>query len=960
MDRFLDEVARDLYNRYGADVGECRMLFPSRRARLFFAESLCEVAERAMWEPRWVAIDDLMATIAGVPVGERVRLIAELYRVYVEYHPTETFDRFYSWGEVLLRDFDMVDKYMVDPDQLFRNVADIKEIESDLSYLSEAQQRIVAFWSTIGAEEDLSRHKRRFLKVWLSLAPIYHKFRERLLALGVGYSGMVHRIAAERIKSGEWRVGEGERYVVAGFNALSKCEKVLFDELKRGDMTHFYWDWDDYYANDKRQEAGLFINKNRERYPSAAQISHDNFAREKSIDVVATSSSVLQCKYVARILQQIVDEGGVIDKNTAIVLTDESLLLPLLHALPKWVGRVNVTMGYPLRQSLAYSFVERLIALQNHARSSSSGAETLYHVDVVGILSHPYLEAGVGRETLLRIERAIRSERLISVPVTLFGGDELLSRIFRVVQGWSDISSYIVDTLQRIATLPDEQSHYGEQRVEFLSFLIDEITSLQNCVAMCNVELSTSTYLSLLRRHLQPLRIPFEGEPLEGLQVMGILETRTLDFERVILLSMNDDNFPADRSQQPSYIPYNLRFAYSMPTPEHHDGVYAYYFYRLIQRAKSVSLIYCSSADDKSTGEQSRYITQLDYESPFTLHRVDVGVDVNLSDGESIEIAKRGEVAAQLSAFYLSPENERQRTLSPTALYQYVACPLRFYFRSLARISVKEELSEEVDAPMFGTLLHVAMERLYNSIEGAKNMAKALSTISDQQVEEAVDHAIRTSYLKGSQSAGEMSGNLILVREVVSRYIKGGVLRYDSAHADFRVEGNEKRIGYDVELRGGERVRIEGICDRIDRMANGAFRIVDYKTGSEHLEFDGIEPLFSGGGKQKLTNVFQTLLYSYMLYKSDPRREILPSLYYVRGMHKDDYSPLLLCKEVGEDGKKRGEITSYAPYHEEFERWLYRTLEELFDKDLPFRQCGEEDVETTCAYCDYKSICRRT
>ncbi len=964
---FLGEVASDLYHRYGAAIGELNILFPSRRARIFFTDAIAQIATEPVWEPQWVSIDELMSRVSGVEVGEHIRLVTELFKVYKQYHANESIDKFYHWGEVLLADFDMVDKYMIDVEDLFRNISDIKELETDLSYLTPEQSRIVAFWSSIYDDNggDLSRYKLRFLAVWRSLLPIYKDFRKRLMELGIAYPGMVHRIAAERIKAGEAIVEAQDRYVVAGFNALSECEKVLFKALKSGATTHFYWDWDRYYSDSREQEAGLFIEKNRFQFPAALETSHDNLSRSKWVEAIACSSSVLQCKYVANILDDIVRRDGAVDKRTAIVLTDESLLLPLLYSLPEGIGKVNVTMGYPLKQSLAYSFVERLLELQHHARTSqSSGEESFYHLDVVGLLSHPYLAAGVEDGVLQRVEREIDRERLITLPASRLHRSELLCRVFRVARGWQQMSEYLIDVLRSVAALPMSESEEAGMRVEFLSYIIDNIVKLQLSIEECGVELQRATYLSLLRRHLQPLRIPFEGEPLEGLQIMGILETRTLDFDNVIILSMSDDNFPGSRALQPSYIPYGLRSHFELPTPEHHDGVYAYYFYRLIQRAESLQMLYCSRADDKSTGEQSRYVTQLEMESPFDVERIDVGVDVNLFDSAAIEIEKSGVVAEQLRRFCEEHEVVRDgvalreiERLSPTALFQYVACPLRFYYKSIANIRIDDELSEQVDAPMFGNILHETMQKLYEplvkeGVDGAEAVVKRLRSITRGDVEAATDGAIRSKYLMGGGSAEPLSGNLILVREVVVNYILNGVLRYDIENPPQRVLGVESREEVYLDLTDSERIRLHGICDRVDLVDGGALRIVDYKTGTPHLDFAGVEQLFNGAGRDRQSNIFQTLLYSYMLRRDLERgavRRVTPALYYVRAMHGADYSPLL-CD------KSSGVVEEYEPLHEEFEVQLRGVLTELFDESVPFRQC--DDV-ATCEYCDFAKICRR-
>ncbi|MDE5636561.1 MAG: PD-(D/E)XK nuclease family protein, partial [Alistipes sp.] len=392
MSTFLAETARDLYGRYGDGISSLHLLFPSRRARLFFLDELAAIAERPLWQPHWATVDEMMSELSGLHTADRVRLIAELYKVYSRYHD-EPFDKFYFWGDLLLSDFDMVDKYMVDAEMLFRNISDIKEIEADVSYLTPEQLRIVAFWGCFKEGDDLSKEKRRFLELWRTLGDIYRQYRERLAELGLAYGGMMHRTAAERLRSGESRTAADRRYAVVGFNALSECEKQLFRSLAAAGHTDFYWDYDSYYCDRREQEAGMFLRDNIRMFPPRADISHDNMATVgKNVACVAASSNAVQCKYLADILGELAAQSpdGRLDKETAIVLTDENLLLPVLYALPESIGKVNVTMGYPLRQSLAYSFVERLIELQNHRRTKG-GEAMFYHADVTGLLSHPYI-----------------------------------------------------------------------------------------------------------------------------------------------------------------------------------------------------------------------------------------------------------------------------------------------------------------------------------------------------------------------------------------------------------------------------------------------------------------------------------------------------------------------------------------------------------------------------------------
>jgi len=946
MKGFLAEVAADLYDRYGEALSDRAMLFPSRRARLFFVDALSQIARRPMWQPRWVTIDELMCEISGLRAADRIRLIVELYKVYSEYH-AEPFDKFYFWGEMLLSDFDTIDKYLIDAAQLFRNVSDIKELEADISYLTPRQMQILSFWSSLGAEADLSEEKRRFLAIWKTLGPIYAAYRERLAGLGIAYNGMVQRAAADRIGRGEFAFPNPRRYVVAGFNALSECEKRLLRLLATAAETDFYWDYDSYYKEHPEQEAGMFVRSNLAEFPPRSDLSHDGMKRPKSFVSVAAASNAVQCKQAAAIVRRLAAEQGPLGKETAVVLTDENLLLPLLHALPPDIGRVNVTMGFPLRQSLAYTFIERLVELQRHRRKKGDGS-TFYHVDATGILAHPYV-AECDPELTRAMQEEIASERRISVDASWLARNELLAEVFAPAEGWRAWSDY----LSRVVAAVVRRSGAGgdaPQRTEFLSVIAGELAKLRNSLDGCGIELTTEVYASLLRRHLQTLRIPFEGEPLEGIQIMGILETRNLDFRNVIILSMNDDNFPGNRLGQSSFIPYNLRAAYGLPTPEHHEGVYAYYFYRLIQRAETVHMLYCAHADDKSTGEPSRYIHQLDYESGIPVRKIEVGVDVNLAETAPIEVPKDAGVMRRLERF-VAPDSSA--TLSPTAFFRYVACPLRFYFHSVARLRTDDEISEEIDAPMFGTILHAAVQRLYARIVGEERPGETLrALLRTNAATEAVVAAINANYLRDERATeADYTGNLLLVKDIVVRYLRG-VVSYDAAHDDFRVLGLEREVAWSFPFRAGGRelaMKFAGIADRIDARSDGTLRVVDYKTGAPHLEFAGAEALFDGEGRHRLSNILQTLLYAMMCCHAEAA-DAQPALYYVRAMNRLDYSPLLDDRGDGVRGAR------YSYYRERFEEALRRSLAEMYDPSVPFRQCADAD---TCKFCDFNVICKR-
>ena len=942
---FLGELAHKLVSRYSNDLSSLVILFPSRRARVFFDDALSQLSDAPRWQPQWLTIDDVMERASGLMRGDRIRLITELYKIYVKYHPNEEFDKFYFWGDMLIADFDLIDKYLVDAKQLLRNIEDIKELEADVSYLTPEQLRIISFWKSIGDGDSLSSQKQRFLYIWRTLYNIYEDYRERLKSLGFAYTGMMYRCAVENIERGEEIELPNKRYVFAGFNALSECEKRLFRYLSNSEHgAEFYWDYDDYYVANPSHEAGMFMRDNLHLFPSVDKITSTNFSdTKKSFKSVACVSNVAQCKYVAKLLESL--EPQMLDKRTAIVLTDENMLIPMLHSVPECVDKVNVTMGYPLKNTLAYSLIERLFDLQQHGnRRSSDGVDVFYHADVHGLLSHPYISDGLG-EVAKRHDSYILQNRILFVENTLFEEDSLLNVIFSKQADWKSIAKYMLDVVSELVGLMPSAEPID---VEYLRITYDEIAKVVNSIERCEFDIPLSVFVSLVRRHLQTVTIPYEGEPLEGVQIMGILETRNVDFENVIILSMNDANFPSDKTGQSSFVPYNLRAAYGIPTPEQHEAMYAYYFYRLVQRAKSVTMLYCSRADDKSTGECSRYIHQLEYESPYNIKKLSVGVDLSTEEVVPISVAKGEYERSILDKF----TTEGGAALSPTALFRYVECPLKFYLYSVAKLREQDEISETIDALMFGNILHESMQELYGEFVGMANPMSAIkSKCSREAVEQVVDKKISELIHHSTKSVAErFSGDTILVRDIILKYIMRGILRYDTQQSGFTIRGLEDDIEYKYEISDARHVNLFGRADRIDERADGTLQIIDYKSGSvPHLEFNGVELLFRGEAKDRISNIFQTLLYSMMLHKNHGT-ESMPTLYYASKMLGDDYSPNIVDVNSGEV------VERYSAIAEDFERELSAVLEELFDYDKPFVQCEDVDM---CKYCDYKSICRR-
>ncbi len=969
MATFIEEVASNLYERYGDDISSLTLLMPSKRAVLFLSEALSRSVDHPIWEPQYMSVDELMLSLTQLRKCDKLRLIAELHKVYSTIYD-EKFDSFYHWGEMLLSDFDMIDKYRVDAQQLFTNINDIKEIESDLSYLNEEQIAFVnRFWGTLKGHIGEDSAKEKFLTLWQSLGTIYTTYREHLRQLGIGYMGMIYRDAVERLEAGEAEIDTTKRYVFIGFNALSACEQALLARLDNLGCAEFYWDRDDYYTSaNSYQEAGLFIRRNMKALSSVDGISHDNFQKPKSVSVISTATAIAQCQYVVSILKELAKSrpDGVLGKETAVVLTDENLLLPLLYALPeemkvkyecdkrgrqRKVPNINVTMGYPLRTTLAYSFVDRLLDLQRRARPTADG-DTFYHIDVDGLLTHPYISDTAPKECS-DLRREIVRNRLYQVPTAQLGKTPLLQRLFRKVNGWQELLDYVLEMVDAVSC-SENSGEESATRAEFMAAIYDGVTRLRNVIESCDMgeEMTDAVCRSLVKRYLQAERIPFIGEPLEGLQIMGILETRNLDFENVIILSMTDVNFPGNRVSDQSFIPYGLRYGFSLPTAEHHEGVYAYYFYRLIERAKSIYMLYSTQSDDKSSAEPSRYIRQLEYETDLKIKYLNVGVQVQLTSSKSLEVAKTDKVLERMMRF----TDKGNSKLSPTAFSRYLKCPLQFYFASVEQLKVDDELDEEMDSATFGKIFHRAAEELYNGVVDEKNpMAHIKKAISEGALDRAVDCALLKEYFCRSEGElPELNGELQIIRDVVKSYLQN-VVGYDERNGDFVVYKNELPISKNVAITAnGEdyNIRFEGRADRIDILGNGLMRVLDYKTGSPRLEMDTIDRLFnSKDAKDHNSHIVNTLLYSMMLSHQEGC-DVRPELYYVGRMGSKEYSPLF----NGVFGEKKGQLTSYAECREEFEANVKSTLEEMYDKSVPFRQSEDENA---CTYCDFKELCGR-
>jgi hypothetical protein len=936
MTTFLDSVAADLYTRYGDTFPDLCLVFPNRRGSLFFAQSLSKLIGKPIWQPSYSSIEEVVSKASGRKVSDPLALLLELYDIYCTVKQTdEPFDHFYFWGEVMLHDFDLIDKYRIDAAMLFRNLKEQKDLESDLSFLSKEQiEHIKKFWSSFNPEA--TGLQGRFIAIWDILPDIYTRFKARLNEKGMAYEGMLYRELST--------LPEG-KFIFIGFNALNACEKVLFRQLKKENKAEFYWDYDTYYVNNKQQEAGIFLRQNMAKFPSPLQSGgFSNFTEKKELRIISAPSDAVQSKIVPQLL---IEMGATYNRNTAVVLCDEQLLIPTLHGLPSVASEINVTMGYPLKQTSIYTLIELLLHLHRTTKADEKKTR-FYHKDVLSLLHHPYIVM-MSANAVKYADDIIRMNK-VYVPDTDFRDDSLLEAVFKPVENYTGLCEKLLKLLDTIAS--NIPAGGDEKMIQaYILHCSRKLNKLKKSVDESNIVLSLSVFTNLLRKLFRNETIPFTGEPLSGLQVLGLLETRGIDFEHIVLLSCNEGILPKSMNV-PSFIPYNLRRGFGLPTIEQHEAVYAYYFYRVLQRAKKITLVYNTKTDEARTGEASRYLLQLKMESGHTIDESNISFTICNSDRSPIIIKKDDTVMSELMEYC---KDEEPRSLSPSAINAYLSCSLKFYYRHIAHLKPRNEMEEDIGSKLLGNVLHYAMDTLYKPFEKKVMEGSNLKQMSGNELSiiEAVNLALAKAYYhkeKLPDSAVD-DGKLMLLRDIAAKYIKQ-IIQYDSTQTPFTIEGTEMSFTerFDVPYEGSLiHPVLGGIIDRLDHK-DDTLHIVDYKTGATKNDFKSVHALFGDDARQHNPAALQVLLYSVLLKKQNPNRKISPKLYFMREIYNNDVDFLITDKEV------KKPITEISPYIKPFTDQLTTILSQLFDRHVSFVQTEDPN---SCKYCDYKKLCSR-
>ncbi len=951
MQPILEKLAIHLVQTAAGDLGDTRIILPNRRAGLFLQRHLAIHIKNTEWAPHIYTISDFIDEQSLLELSDPIDLFFKLYDIYQEAveHP-ESLDEFYLWGEMMLRDFDELDKYLVDADMLFRNINDLKALEEPMAGIEPEQLEFIKQFWTGFHWGDPSPEKEQFLKSWLLLPTLYGELRRVLSDRGEAYQGMQYREIVQRMGHGEMQDDWEGRTIVAGFNALNQCEKQIFSWLQKHGA-EFYWDFDHQYTDSAGKEAGRFLRENMKRLPAASRLEEfRGLDEKKEFRIFELPSDVLQAKTVHRILES--KDQALLQEctDTAIVLCDEELLLPVMMSLPENARDINVTMGYPMKNTPVYSFIDTLLRLQHNIRKSSGAKVLFYHKDVMSVLLHPYfrkMRDSPGED----VAQLIMRDNLVMVDQEIFSG-ELEDAIFRPVEDAAGMIVYLKAIFMHILEALAAKNELMQEALdrEFIFQLITHLNKLELVVTK-RPAINASILERLLRKLLGALRIPFEGEPLSGLQVMGILETRLLDFKHVILLSMNEEVMPASHSAH-SNIPYSLRLAFGMPAKEDMDAIYAYYFYRLLQRAERVDLLFNSATGGMRTGEMSRYLYQLIFSRDIEIIRP--GLEVRAREIAPLVISHTRQADEKLATY--RADEEEGPYLSPSAVNTYIDCSLRFYLRYIAGIGEADEIREEIDAAGFGTVVHDTLKELYSQIaernKGLVTREELSILLETAKAEEVLKKVFIRQHFKGRKRE-ELEGRNIIIFRVMLRYLEK-IIRTDLAIAPFELVSAEDDYKRNMQIEVNQakvEIRMGGKIDRIDRV-NGVLRVIDYKTGQTSQKFTTLESLFEGNYGSRNGAAMQTLFYAWLVGEEYPGDQIMPGLYTMKGLFEENFDPALTMTSL----KKEGRIDSFGGLEDTFVEYLKEVLQKLFDPAVPFVQ---RDNDIKCSYCDFASLCQR-
>lgn len=957
METFLKQVAHDLYNKTEGNFTKVAIVFPNKRASLFFNEYLAQESDRPIWSPTYVSISELFRQSSDLSIADPIKLVCDLYKVFQKTTGSkETLDDFYFWGEMLIADFDDADKNMADTHALFSNLKDLNELMDNYDFLEEGQKEALSQFFHNFSINQVTELKQRFISMWNVLGDIYTEYKALLESQSIAYEGMLYRQVIEQL---DVEALPYNKYIFVGFNVLNKVEHTLFKKLNEAGKAMFYWDYDTFYLNKTPHEAGEFIRRNLRDFPSELPTSFfDNLNQPKEVTFIESPTENGQVRYLPQWIRENLTSQ---EKETAVVLCNEALLQPVLHALPDNVKHINITMGFPLSQTPAYSFVNALMELHTSGYNPNNGRYLF--AEVISVLKHPYTRQ-LSPEAEKLEQTLTRDNRFYPLPSEL-KQDNVLELLFTPRRNNLDLCSMLSEALKEVAVIYQQQaaSHsdaFDQLYRESLFKTYTLVNRFHTLIESKELNVQAGTFQRLLTRVMSSSSIPFHGEPAIGMQVMGVLETRNLDFRHLIMLSVNEGQLPKTGGDS-SFIPYNLRKAFGMTTIDHKIAVYAYYFYRLMQRAEKVILVYNTATDGINRGELSRFMLQFLIEWGYPVLRKQLEAAQSPQSSAPIIIEKTPDVMKRMKSVF-DIRNNPKALISPSALNCYLDCPLKFYYKYVALLSAPDEVTADIDSAKFGSIFHYAAEHIYKDLtaHGKLISKENLETLLKDEVrlQTYVDNGFKELFFNLPQNEQpEYNGIQLINSAVIVKYIQQ-LLRNDLRYAPFTFVGSEQRIFENIEIctsTGDIQSRIGGIIDRIDSKGE-SLRIVDYKTGGDADTPTNVQSLFIQD-KKRSNYVFQTFLYASIVCKKlrekNDSRLVAPALLYIHRAASENYSPVI---QMGEPRKPKEPVDNFAQYEGDFRENLKTLLEDIFNPDISFTQT---EIEDKCAYCDFRALCKK-
>ncbi|SEA57906.1 PD-(D/E)XK nuclease family protein [Bizionia paragorgiae] len=848
MKSFIFDVLHSLHNK-GADFSNLTFILPSKRAGVFLRQELSTIVEKALFSPEILSIEEFIEDLAELKTISNTELLFEFYNSYLELTPKEdreTFESFSKWAQILLQDFNEIDRYLIPQNQIFDYLSAIKKLDH---------------WSL---DPEKTEFVSNYLKFWDKLKVYYKHFSNALLAKHSGYQGLVYREAANKIES-YCKTNPNKPHIFLGFNALNTAEETIIQNLLTENMAEIFWDIDSTFLENPIHDAALFTRKHKNEWPyfktNPFQWITENYKKEKNITLYGVPKNIGQAKTVGSILNTIRTNNPSL-KSTAVVLGDENLLIPVLNSIPKDIEALNITMGFPLQSIPLASLFELLFTIHK------KGQSTFYYKDVISVLSHqfikPLFETEDNNEASI-ISDAIKTNNLVYLTLNdlkTYSENPVLTTLF---SNWKNNSQLAISNCFAIITVIKEQLSKNKSNNLLPLEYVFRFNSLFNELYRLNESYNhikdISALFSIYNELLSSETLDFQGEPLQGLQVMGMLESRVLDFETVILTSVNEGILPSGKSNN-SFIPFDVKIENNLPTYKEKDAVYTYHFYRLLQRAKNIYILYNTQADALTGGEKSRFINQLQLENIHTINHQIVVPQVPTLDLSLKEILKTDSAILKL-------KDLAAYGFSPSSLTSYMRNPLDFYYQKLLGIKDLEDVEETVAANTLGTVVHDTLEALYTPY---KNQLLTVEHIKEMKskIEDLITHFFTLQYKEGDITKGK---NLIIF-EIAKRY----VLNFLNLEIKDLKQGNSIKI-IALEQKSeipihipelGFKIALRGTVDRVDEY-NGITRIIDYKTGKVNPNEVTIQDWVDiTTDYKKFSKSFQILTYAYMMHAQKP------------------------------------------------------------------------------------------